>query len=107
MYYLRVIIVMFVVAFVGLVNLFLFSLSCAAFHRPQHIALGSRLQQHKQHAYHTPIIIIIIILNNLIHLHRSLFTLTHTTAAAEAAPAEEIAPVAQYAQSVPTLMSMY
>lgn len=104
MYYLRVIIVMFVVAFVGLVNLFLFSLSCAAFHRPQHIALGSRLQQHKQHAYHTPII---IILNNLIHLHRSLFTLTHTTAAAEAAPAEEIAPVAQYAQSVPTLMSMY
>lgn len=44
--YLRVnIIVVFVVAFVGLVNLFLFSLSCAAFHRPPHFALGSRLQQ--------------------------------------------------------------
>lgn len=44
--YLRVIIiVVFVVAFVSLVNLFLFSLSCAAFHRPPHFALGSPLQQ--------------------------------------------------------------
>lgn len=48
--YLRVIIIVVfvvasVVAFVSLVNLFLFSLSCAAFHRPPHFALGSPLQQ--------------------------------------------------------------